>query len=101
MGACKIIVLGEDTMVMDCNECQSIAAQLRVALAGLMKRPMDPSASREDLHNFLNKLFSSEMEIARLADSFRETRLGQGYTRWTEHRIATGHTGARVSWSMN
>jgi hypothetical protein len=87
---------------MKCAECQAISAQMRVALAELMKkRPSDPSASREDLHNFLNKLFSSEIEIARLADAFRETRLGRGYARWTEHRIATGHTGTRVSWSMN
>ena len=87
------MVLGDDTMGMNCTECHALAAQMRVALAELMKRPTDPTASREDLHNFVNKLFSSEVEIARLADAFRETRLGQGYARWTEHRIATGHVG--------
>jgi hypothetical protein len=95
------MVQGDDTMDMNCNECQAIAAEMRVALVDLIKRPTGPAASRPDLHNFLNKLFSSEVEIARLADAFRDTRLGQGYARWTEHRIATGHTGARVSWSMN
>jgi len=78
-----------------------MAAQLRVALTELMKRPPDPSASREDLHNFLIKLFSSEAEIHRLADAFRVSDAGRAYTGWTEHRIATGHTGATVSWSMN
>ena len=95
------MVLGLRVMGMSCNECQAIVAQMRVALAELMKRPTDPSVSREDLHNLLTKLFSSETEIARLADAFRQTRLGRGYARWTEHRIATGHVGAGVSRSMN
>jgi hypothetical protein len=81
-------------METKCSECQAIAAQLRVALRELMKQPMDPSISREDLHNFLNKLFSSEGEIHRSAESFRDSDAGRAYARWTDHRIATGHVGA-------
>jgi hypothetical protein len=88
-------------METKCTECQAIAAEMRVALAEITRRPTDPSASREDLHNFLNKLFSSEAEIARLATSFRDSHSGRAYARWTEHRIATGHSVAGVSWSMN
>jgi hypothetical protein len=64
-------------MDMKCAECQAISAQMRVALAELMKkRPGDPSASREDLHNFLNKLFSSEAEIHRFAEVIQKFRCG-------------------------
>src|SRR5215813_2985652 len=98
---CKMIGSRGDTIDTKCTECQAIVADMRVALVDLMKRPTGSAPSRQDLHNFLNKLFSSEAEIAPLADAFRETRLGQGYARWMEHRIATGHTGASVSWSMN
>jgi hypothetical protein len=64
-------------METKCTECQAIAAQLRVALRELMKQPMDPSISREDLHNFLNKLFSSEGEIHRSAESFEIQTLAE------------------------
>jgi len=84
-----------------CTECQAIAARMRIALAELMKRPRDPSVSREDLHNLLNDLFSSEMETARLAELFRDSDAGRAYTRWTDHRIATGHTGAGTVSPLN
>jgi hypothetical protein len=88
-------------MATKCPECEAIVASMRVALAELMKRPSDRTASPEDLHKVLGKLFSSETEIARLGNAFRDSDAGRAYVRWTEHRVATGHTGAEVSSSMN
>src|SRR5207249_11822506 len=84
-----------------CPECQAMATQMRTALAELMKRPSKPRASREEIQATLTNLFSSEKEIARLTDLFRQSEAGQAYEKWTEHRIATGHTGAGASWPLN
>jgi hypothetical protein len=88
-------------MDRNCSECQTIAGQLRAALAELVRSPSRSSLSREDIRASLSELFASEEKIARLGDSFRNSSAGQAYARWTEHRIATGHTGSAIMPSFN
>jgi hypothetical protein len=80
-------------MQVKCSECEAMAAEMQAALAELSKRPGSPRLPREEIQATLARLFSSEREISRLEDSFRNSKAGETYVKWTEHRIATGHTG--------
>ena len=79
------------------NNSHANAAVLRE----LMKAQKDLGTSRAQIYNALAELFSSEKEWTRWTDSFRVSDAGEAYTRWTEHRIATGHTGAGVLSPLN
>ena len=84
-----------------CAECQVIAKQLSAALRVLIKGSGDSTISSEGLRASIAELFSSEEKVARLRDSFQNSDTGVAYARWTEHRIATGHTVAVIMPSFN
>ena len=82
-----------------CTECEAMAEQIRVAIAELVKQERDLQVPRAGMLGMLTRAFSSEEKIAELAESFRSSNLGALYGKWTEHRIATGHIGAMLSFS--
>jgi hypothetical protein len=84
----------------NCNECRAIAMEFRTALLTILSRS-DPSPPPSDVQATLTALFSSEENIARLMASREAMLIQQPYYRWTEHRIATGHTVTAFSSALN
>jgi hypothetical protein len=76
---------------MVCTLCREIQSEMKRALAELFQRDSSGVSREQSLHA-LRATFASEGAIGRLADSFRASPAGSAYARWTEHRIATGHT---------
>ena len=83
-------------MKLNCAERRAIVLEIKAALADAEEHP-DPSLITTDVGQCLNELFSSEESIHELSDSVRTSPIGEAYSRWTAHRIATGHTGSRFS----
>ena len=78
-----------------CAECEQILTEMRAAFLKLMtNRPQGDVPSRDDMTQFLSKLFSSEAELVRLAEYYNQNEFGAARNRWMDHRIATGHVTA-------
>jgi len=78
-----------------CAECHAIGLEMRAALAEVQQHP-DPTLVANDVRERLKELFASEESIADLSESIHTSRLGEAYSRWRHHRIATGHTGEGI-----
>jgi hypothetical protein len=76
-----------------CAECAQLMMEGQAAFAKLIStRPQSDVPTRQDFNKYLTELFSSEAELARLQEQWQRSNSGTLYQKWTEHRIATGHT---------
>jgi hypothetical protein len=57
----------------------------------MTNRPQGDVPTRDDMMQFLSKLFSSEADIGRLAEYYKQSEFGAPRNRWMDHSIATGH----------
>ena len=82
-----------ETPMKHCTECAEFMREMQAAFAKLLSTPLQSDVpTRQDFNRHLTELFSSEAELARLQEQWQQSESGALYHKWTEHRIATGHT---------